>query len=148
MAVGTFTLTNSGKEALLTDNGTQVNWVSDTVVAVLLGAGYTPALTHTQYSDVSANVITDSGYAPITLANKTSTRTADKILWDCDDIDFGSNVTFAAVKYIAFVKRAGGSLVASDQLLGYCDLNVGAGLTVSATNGTFKVNTTNGLFDV
>lgn len=147
MAVGTFTLVNTGKEALTTDNANQINWASDTIVAVLLGAGYTPSATHSTYADISANVISDVGYAPVVLTNKTSVRTADKILWDCDDVSFGSNVSLTA-KYVYFVKRAGGALTGTDQLIGYCDLNVGAGLTVSSVNSTFQINTPNGLFDL
>lgn len=147
MAVGTFTLVNTGKEALTADNANQINWASDTIVAVLLGTGYTPALTHSTYADVSANIIADAGYAPAVLANKTSVRTTDKILWDCDDISFGSSVSLTA-KYVAIFKRAAGALTGTDQFIGYCDLNVGAGLTVSSTNSTFQVNTPNGLFDL
>jgi hypothetical protein len=148
MAVGNFTLVNTGKEALLTDNANQINWASDTIVAVLLGAGYTPSLAHTQYSDVSANVIADAGYAPVVLTGKTSVLSAGKILWDCADVSFGTNVSLTA-KYVAFFKRAGGSLTGTDQYIGYGDLNdTNTSATVSSTNSTFAVNTTNGLFDV
>jgi hypothetical protein len=148
MSVGNFTLVNSGKEALLSDNAGHINWATDTIVAVLLGASYSPLATHTQYSDVSSHVIADAGYAPVVVSGKTSTRSGDKILWDCDDVNFGNTVTFAAVKYMALFKRAGGALAASDQFIGYVDLNVGVGLTVSSTNAIFKVNTPSGLFDV
>ena len=147
MAVGNFTLYNTGKESLLTDNANQIDWANDTIVAVLLGAGYTPALTHTVYSDMSANVIADAGYAPVVLTGKTSTMTSGTILWDCADISFGTNVSLTA-KYVAIVKRTGGSLTGTDRLIGYCDLNVGAGLTVRSTNSTFQVSTAQGLFDI
>lgn len=147
MAVGNFTLYNTGKESLLTDNANQIDWAADTIVAVLLGTGYTPALTHTVYSDMSANVIADAGYAPVVLTGKTSTMTSGTILWDCADISFGTNVSLTA-KYVAIVKRAAGALAGTDRLIGYCDLNVGAGLTVSSTNSTFQVSTSQGLFDI
>lgn len=148
MAVGNFTLYNAGKEALLTDNGTPVTWATDTIVAVLLGSGYTPAATHVTWSEVSAQHVTGTNYAPVALSNKTSARSGGTILWDCDDINFGSSVTVTA-KYIAIVKRAGGSLTGTDQLLGYCDLdNTSGSATVSSTNSTFQVNTTSGLFDL
>lgn len=148
MAVGNFTLYNTGKEALLTDNANQITWASDTIVAVLLGAGYTPAATHSTWADVSAQHVTGTNYAPVALTNKTSTRSGGTILWDCDDINFGSNVTVTA-KYVAIVKRAGGALTGTDQIIGYCDLDNASGTaTVSSTNSTFQVNTTNGLFDV
>lgn len=72
MAVGNFTLYNAGKEALLTDNGTQITWATDTIVAVLLGAAYTPAATHVTWSEVSAQHVTGTNYAPVVLSGKTS----------------------------------------------------------------------------
>lgn len=148
MAVGNFTLYNTGKEALLTDNANQITWATDTIVAVLLGSGYTPAATHSTWADLSAQHVTGTNYAPVALTGKTSTRTGGTILWDCDDINFGSNVTVTA-KYVAIVKRVGGSLTGTDQVIGYCDLdNASGSATVSSTNSTFQVNTTNGLFDV
>ena len=148
MSVGNYTLYNTGKEALLTDNANQITWATDTIVAVLLGNGYTPAATHSTYADISAQVIADAGYAPVVLTGKTSVNTAGTILWDCADISFGTNVSLTA-KYVVFVKRAGGSLTGTDQLIGYCNLNTTSGTaTVSSTNSVFAVNTPNGLFDV
>lgn len=148
MAVGNFTLYNTGKEALLTDNANQITWATDTIVAVLLGSGYTAAATHSTWADVSAQHVSGTNYAPVALSNKTSTRSGGTILWDCDDINFGSNVTVTA-KWVAIVKRVGGSLTGTDQLIGYCDLdNTSGAATVSSTNSTFQVNTTSGLFDL
>ncbi len=148
MAVGNFTLYNTGKEALLTDNANQITWATDTIVAVLLGSGYTPAATHSTWADVSAQHVSGTNYAPVALTNKTSVRSTGTILWDCDDINFGANVTVTA-KYVAIVKRVGGSLTGTDQLIGYCDLeNASGAATVSSTNSTFQVNTTAGLFDI
>lgn len=148
MAVGNFTLVNTGKEALLTDNAGHINWASDTIVAVLLGNGYTPAATHSTWADVSAQHVTGTNYAPVALTGKTSANTSGTILWDCADINFGSNVTVTA-KYVAIFKRAGGALTSTDQYIGYCDLENASGTaTVSSTNSTFQVNTTNGLFSV
>lgn len=148
MPVGQFTLTNTGKESLTTDNVNQVDWVNDTIVAVLLGNGYTPSLTHTTFADISSYQITDVGYAPVVLSSKTSTLTSGKILWDCADISFGTNVSITA-KYLAFVKRAGTSLVASDRYLAYVDLDTAStSATVSSVNSNFAVNTPNGLFDL
>lgn len=147
MAIGTLQVTNVGKEAVFTDNVNAVNWAADTFRAVLLSAAYTPSTAHALFSDVSASEITDAGYVRATLANKTSVRTADKILWDCDNISFGTNVTLSA-KYCAIVHQAGGSLVSGDLLVGVIDLNVGAGLVASSSNASFVINTPNGLFDI
>lgn len=148
MAVGTFQLYSTGKEALTADNANNINWASDTIVAVLLGTGYTPAITHSVYSDISTNIIADVGYAPAVVSGKTSVRTADKILWDCADISFGDPVTLSA-KWMVLVKRAAGALAGTDQLIGYVDLNTANGTAVAtSTNAIFQVNTTNGLFDL
>ncbi|MGH7083194.1 MAG: hypothetical protein ACREFV_12075 [Acetobacteraceae bacterium] len=42
-------------------------------------------------------------------------------------------------KYALMVHRAGGSLVSTDLLVGYIDLNTGGG-SISSTNGTFQVS--------
>ena len=148
MAVGDYTLYNTGKEALLTDNAGSIDWANDTIVAVLVNAAYTPALTHSTWNDVVANHSTGTNYAPVVVTGKTSARSGGTILWDCADVNFGANVTITT-KYIVFLKRAGGALATSDQLIGYCDLeNASGSATVSSTNSTFQVNTTNGLFDV
>ena len=148
MPVGNFTLVDTGKEALLSDNAGQINWASDTIVAVLLGNGYTPSAAHTTYANISANEVSGGGYAPVVITGKTSALGSGKILWDCADISFGSNVSITA-KYVYLLKRAGGALAPTDQLIGYCDLDNASGTaTVSSTNSTFQVSTTNGLFDI
>jgi hypothetical protein len=148
MAVGNFTLYNTGKEALLTDNANQVDWANDTIVAVLLGNGYTPLLTHSTYADISAQITTSPDYNPVVVTSKTSARSGGTILWDCANISYGDPVTITA-KYVVIVKRTGGALTGTDQLIGYCDLdNTNGTATVSSTNAVFAVNTTNGLFDI
>lgn len=148
MAVGNFTLYNTGKESLITDNANQIDWANDTIVAVLLSPSYTPSLAHSTWADLSATQIADAGYAPVVLTGKTSVLSAGKVLWDCADINFGSNVTLTA-KYVAIVKRAAGALAGTDRIIGYCDLNDASGsATVGSINSTFQVNTPNGLFEV
>jgi hypothetical protein len=147
MAIGNLVLTNVGKEALVADNANQINWTGGTVKAVLLTAAYTPDTAHSTFADISANEITDVGYAQAALTNKTCVRTANKVLWDCDNISFGTNVSLTA-KYLALVYQAGGSVAAGDLYIGYIDLNVGAGLSATSSNASFGVNTPNGLFDI
>lgn len=148
MAVGNYNLYNSGKEALLTDNVNQIIWATDTIVAVLVDATYTPAATHSTWNDVLVHHSTGTNYDPVVVSGKTSVQTAGTILWDCADVDFGNTVTITT-KYIVFLKRAAGALATSDQLIGWCDLDTTSGSdTVSSTNSTFIVNTTNGLFDI
>lgn len=148
MPVGQFQLVNTGKEALLTDNANQVSWASDTIVAALLDASYTPSASHSTWADVSANHVVGTNYAPVTLTGKTSARTGGTLLWDSADIAFGANVTVTA-KYCAIFQQAGGSLTSTDKFLGYVDLDTtNSSATVSSTNSTFTVGTPNGLFDV
>jgi hypothetical protein len=69
---------------------------SATIVLSLLSQGYTPnAKSHSVYSaDASANVITASGYADRTLANKTVAKTSGSyVTWDADDITLSAAAT-------------------------------------------------------
>jgi len=148
MSVGIFNLYNTGKEALLADNANQINWASDTIVCALLDASYSPSAAHSTWNDAVARHVTGTNYAPVELTGKTSVLAAGKILWDCADIEFGTNVTVTA-KYAVILKRAGGALATSDQLIGYVDLNTtSGGATASSTNSIFTVGTANGIFDV
>jgi len=148
MAIGTFTLYNTGKEALLTDNVGGIDWAADTIVAVLLSNAYAPALTHSTFADISATQIVDEDYLPVALAGKTSTRTGAVITFDCDNISYGNSVTISA-KYLVLVKRATGALASTDQLVGYIDLNTDSPSTVAVSvTASFAVNTPTGLFDV
>ena len=142
MAVGNFTLYNTVGVICFEQEifgQTKVN---------LLRPSYTPSLAHSTWADLSATQIADAGYAPVVLTGKTSVLSAGKVLWDCADINFGSNVTLTA-KYVAIVKRAAGALAVTDRIIGYCDLNDTSGsATVGSINSTFQVNTPNGLFEV
>lgn len=141
MAAGNFTLYNNAKLLLL--NG-GLNMASATITAALLSSSYTPSATHAAWSDVSAQQITDSGYAQQAVTGQTVTGSSGTVTVDSGDISFGSNVTLTA-KYLVLVAGTAGSLTSTSQLIGYCDLNTGGG-TVSSTAGAFSVNTPNGLF--
>lgn len=134
MAAGTFTLYNAGKLNLLDGD---IEFDADTIVGVLVTSGYTPAATHSTYADISANECADGDYAPVVLSSKTVTEGSGTVTVDAADVDYGSAVTITA-KYIALVRRAGGSLVSGDLLLGYMDLDTGGG-SVSSTTGNFIV---------
>ncbi len=133
MAAGNFTLYNDGKLNVL--NGV-IDLDADTIVAVLLANAYTPAATHDTYSDISGNVISDGDYSPQVLASKTVTQASGTVTFDAADVSYGSNVNITA-RYIALVKRNGGSLAGTDELIGYMDLETTG--EVSSTNGSFDV---------
>jgi len=141
MAAGNFTLYDNAKLLLL--NGS-LNMASATITAVLLGAGYTPAASHSTWADVSANEIADSGYVEQAVSGQTVTLASGTVTVDSADISFGTSVTLTA-KYLALVLGTAGSRSSTDKLIGYCDLNSGGG-TVSSSAGAFSVNTPNGLF--
>lgn len=114
---------------------------SDTIVCVLLGAGYTPGrTTHSLWSDISAQEISGTGYTAggAALANKTMTHSGGTGTFDADDVSWATATITA--KYAALVRRAGGSLVSGDLLIGYVDLNTASGsATVSSTGATFQI---------
>ncbi len=91
---------------------------SMTLVCSLLSQGYTPnAKSHSVYSaDASANVITSSGYADRTLANKTVAKTSGSyVTWDADDITLSAAATMKA-KWLVVYRGAG-----SQRLVCYMD---------------------------
>lgn len=114
---------------------------SDTIVAVLLSASYTPGrTTHSLWSDVSAYEVTGTNYSAggTALANKSMTHSGGTGTWDADDVSWASATV--AAKYIVLVRRAAGSLVNGDLLIGYMDLNTASGsATVSSTGAAFTV---------
>lgn len=145
MAVGTFTLYNSGKHDLFDRT---IDWVgSTTIKAILCTTTYTPAATHATYTDIT-NECADGDYAPVTLTGMSITESSGTIKWDANQVDYGAAVTISA-RYIVLVESVDGTLSATDPLIGYMDLNDG-GTNVSSTNSDFKVdwNAANGLFTV
>ena len=137
MAAGAFILYNSGKEAII-DSTFNLETAGDTIVAVLVLTGYTPAATHTTWADLVAQVVLDGDYGPITVTGQAVTETAGTVTFDAADVAFGDPVTITA-KYIALVKRVGGTLATTDPLIGYMDLDTGGG-SVASTNAQFQVN--------
>lgn len=144
MAVGTFTVCNAGIRDIV--NG-EIDPDSDTIVAVLVDVAHTAAVTDDTYSDISTNECDDGDYSAQVVANVAVTEAAGITEVDADDVSFGDPVTISA-KYIYLLKRAGGSLVAGDKIIGYMDLNDGVGENVSSVSGSFTVgwHATNGIF--
>lgn len=92
---------------------------SMTIAVSLISQGYTPNVkSHSAYSaDVSANVITSSGYADRTLASTTVAQTSGSyVTWDAADITLSAAATMKA-KYLVAYRVTGGQ-----RLIGYCDL--------------------------
>ncbi len=87
---------------------------SATLVLSLISQGYTPnAKSHSVYSaDVSANVITSSGYADRTLASQTVLMTSGSyVTWDAADITLSAAATMKAKWCVCYTRAAPQRLV-------------------------------------
>lgn len=88
---------------------------SMTLVWSLISQGYTPnAKSHSVYSaDVSANVITSSGYADRTLVTSTVAKTSGSyVTWDADDLTLSAAATMKAKWAVCRCQANGQRLVA------------------------------------
>lgn len=107
MAAGSVVMYQHALEDLAKGN---LDLASMTLVLSLISQGYTPnAKSHSVYSaDVSANVITSSGYADRTLAGLTVARTSGSyVTWDGNDITLSAAATMKA-KYVVCYRQTGG----------------------------------------
>lgn len=152
MAAGSFTLYNSAKEYLIST----FQWGTTNFYAALLKGAYTPAATHDQWGDVSAQVCTDADYNEVALAGADVLPTGAGLTTDAtknvdaNDVDYGSTVTISA-KYLVVVSGTPTTPGATDKLLGYVNLETTgtSANEVSSTNGDFQVQwNANGLFTV
>lgn len=121
---------------------------SGTYVLTLHGTGYTPNTnTHSTWADVSGSQMTGTGY---TAGGKTLTmsvtRSGGVTTVDADDQTW-TTVTLSAAKYGVVTRRAGGSLVSGDLLLGYFELESGSSVSPSGGNLTVTWNAS-GLFTI
>ena len=149
MPAGNFTVYAPAMESI---HKGAIDLDTDNFNAILVTSSYTPnANTDDTYSDVSANELaTANGYTVggISLGAMAVTRSGAVVT-----VDNSTNPSWTAAgtltaKYCVVSKRAGGSLVAGDLLLGYVDLETGGG-SVSATNAAFTVTwNVSGLFTV
>lgn len=116
MAAGTFVFYQHAVEDMMRG---LLDLQSMTLAISLISQGYTPnAKSHSVYSaDVSANVITSSGYADRTLASTTVARTSGSyVTWDAADITLSAAATMRA-KWGVVYRVTGGQ-----RLVGYYDL--------------------------
>jgi hypothetical protein len=111
MAAGSVVFYQHAIEDLMRGN---LDLQSATIVLSLLSQGYTPnAKSHSVYSaDASANVITSSGYADRTLANKTVAKTSGSyVTWDSDDITLSAAATMKAKWLVGYLGSGSKRLV-------------------------------------
>lgn len=144
MAVGTFTLYSSAVQSIASGN---IKLGIDAVYMALLTSAYTPADTHTAWSDVSGSQVANgAGYnGPVATANQSCTLSGATVTYKCDPVVWNS-ATFTA-KYAVLYDQAGAGVAASDKLVGYVDLSSGGG-SVTGQGGQFSVagDPTNGYF--
>lgn len=106
MAAGSVIFYQHAIEDMMNGN---LDLASATLVVALVSHGYTPnAKSHSVYSaDISANVITSSGYTDRTLASKTVAKTSGSyVTWDAADITLSAAATMKA-KYAVVYKGSG-----------------------------------------
>jgi len=142
MAAGSFTLYHSAKKDIL--DGT-IDLDTNTIKAILVTSSYTPSTAHDTYSDVSATECGNSDYSAQTLAGKAFTESGGTVKYDSTDVTYGTSVSITA-KYLILVKQSGGSLAASDKLVGYVDLDTGGGSATSTSSDYIVRWNANGIF--
>jgi len=137
MAAGAWKVYGSAVEK---NNKGTLDLDSNAIRIVLLGTGYTPNQgTHATWADASANEITGTGYtAGGKLVTQTVTRSSLVVTFDCDDQSWTSS-TLSSVKWAALVRDAdaNGTLASTDDLIAYCELEVGG--TVSTTGAALTI---------
>lgn len=111
-----------------------------TLVAMLMGTGYTPDDdSHTVVADISANEVSSGtypDYARVTLTTVTVTRSGMVTTFDSDPVDFGATVDILAAYIVLFDDTPTSP---ADPLIGYADLN-NSGASVASVDGPFIVS--------
>lgn len=145
MTVGSFILTDPG---LLAQQDSVINPTVDTMVGVLVDTSHgPPQLTEATYADISADECQDADYAPVVLNVFAAQVMPGVVKIDQDVAIYGSPVTISA-RYYYILRRAGASLVPSDEILGFMNLSVDVDDNVDIVDGTFAVaaSPVNGLY--
>jgi hypothetical protein len=117
MAAGSVIFYQHAIEDLMKGN---LDLASMTLVVSLVSHGYTPnAKSHSVFSaDVSAYLVTSSGYADKTLASSTVAKTSGSyVTWDAADSTLSATATIKA-KYAVITARRG---TANERLVAYFD---------------------------
>lgn len=148
MPAGAFTVYGAAKEGIA-EGAIDLDTANFSVF--LATSSYTPSVNvDDTYSDVSANEVPNgSGYTTggIDLGVLAVTRSAGTVTVDETTNPAWTTATFTC-KYAIIARRAGGSLVAGDLLLGYVDLETGGG-SISVASGTLTINwNASGLFTI
>lgn len=143
MAVGAFKIYEKGLLALIAGG---VDFSADTIKAALLDTAHVVDLVNDDnFDDVSADECVSADYAQITLASKTLAIAANKVRFDCADLDFGNAVTISA-RYLVIYKDTG--TPATSTLLFVQDLNTGGGNLASTSSDFDVAMSANGIYEI
>lgn len=126
MSVSNFARYANGKLSVDTK---LIDFSADNFSVILLTNAHTPDLeTHAAYSDVSGDEASGTGYTAggVDIGPLTGSLDGTSVVWAPTTDAVWTGASFAC-KYAVVVHRAGGSLTGTDMLIGYSDLNVGAG---------------------
>lgn len=111
-----------------------INYLSNTIRAMLMQSSYSANPDSDFVSDVSASEVSVSGYARLTLASKTVTLddTNDRAAYDGADLTFTALAAGQNVGGVLLYQQTGGndSSPGDDILIAYCEL-----ASPIATNG-------------
>lgn len=137
---------NSGKAAIIGGNSSHpIALLTDNMYMVLLTSSYTPSVSHTSYSNVSANEVPNgSGYTTggAALASKSIAveTTNNRAYFTAANVTWSASTITAA--YAALLKREGGSPASTDPLVGIYDF--GGNKSSSSGNFTLQPDATDG----
>lgn len=138
MANGSFIPYNSFLQLLCSS---AMSFSNDNIAAILLNNSYAPNVaTHKYLADLSTYEIPSTGgYVRQSVSSKTVTLNGTgQTVFDCADIDFGSNVSLTA-RYLVLVDITPAT-DATRPLLGYVDLNNGGSVPVTSVNSSFRID--------
>jgi hypothetical protein len=137
---------NSGRLGLA--DGT-IDWDADSFYAILVDADYVFSAAHTTYADVSAEELADPDYGPQALSGKTVALVdTDDVLYDCDNISFGSNVSIdASGGHLLILQGSAGAPQAADLLVFAREMadpsaSTNSEFTITVPNGIYRINAT------
>lgn len=141
MPAGTFQLFNEGKRRTISG---EVQLGSETLTMVLMTAAYTPSVAQSTFANISANEVTDADYSPQALTGVSVTLSNNTVLFDADNVSFGTDVSIEA-KYAVILAGTGSG---TDPLIAYVDLNTESGTaTLRSVKSTFEVRLPNGIYE-
>jgi|GEM_PF-6420010 len=123
-----------------------IDWEAGSFYAILVDSDYAFSAAHTTYANVSGDEITDDDYAPVEITGASVALVdTDDVLYDCDNISFGSNVSInASGGHLIILQGSAASPAAGDALVFAREMADPS----ASTNSVFTVNTPNGIYRI